>query len=210
MLGLRNILFVICILVFLGCGSSSKQRFGESFALIGVAKYDISEDKQRCTFEAVNEVLFSSSTSVVICLIVENKLTKQSIIIRDYEVELRIPGALAQVPVYRITMPGFLKPAPESSNSDGSNGNQQVSTSLNPNQFTTVLTQGDESTQGNMASIPIYFPPLELITWLLANSSALPRGILPVETIFRVNGQTSPGGDWISTNKFYLRSYLVR
>lgn len=199
---------VLVVLVFIGCGSSANQRFGESFALIDIAKFDTEENNNKCTFQGINEISFALGDSAVICLVVENRLTKQSIILRDFELELRIPRVGVQVPITRVTLPGFLKPAPSESDSDTS-GNGQNTTALRfkTNRLLKILAQ---ETPTNKASIPVIYPPLELTTWLISNISLLPAGIIPVEAIFRVHGQTSPSGDWISTNRFYLRSYISR
>ncbi|MCS6961279.1 MAG: hypothetical protein NZT61_02080 [Deltaproteobacteria bacterium] len=214
----KGVLLVVLVLfgfVLVGCGSSSKQRLGESFALLGIAKLEEEEDEddgggngggeKSCSFKIINEVIKSPSPEYL-CIVLENRLKSQMIILRDYEVEFRIPGALVQPPVYRISLAGTLLPKESQSGSSGGSGSN--TTPQNPVQTGLFFTQ-DEAL-GNKASIPIIVPPIEFAYWLIANIGAMPPiPVIPMEAIYKAYGQTSPAGDWVSTNKIFFRLNLA-
>lgn len=204
---IRLLVTVFFSFLIVGCGSSSKQRLGESFSLHGLAKLEKKKKGQgenqddapefQCSFGMVNDIIVGGPTSL--CIVVENLMTSQRIILRDYEVEFRIPGALVQPPSFRVTLSGLLEKKPKEQQNQGSQP-QQTSA-----EFDYFLTQ-DDSDRGNKASIPIIFPPIEFFNWYLANLGAMPQlRAIPTEAIITAHGQTSPGGDWVRTNKIYIR-----
>lgn len=209
---IRLLVTVFFSFLIVGCGSSSKQRLGESFSLHGLAKLEKKKGQSdngqgdnnendppefQCSFSIVNDIFVSGPSSL--CIVVENLMTSQRIILRDYEVELRIPGALVQPPSFRVTLSGLLEKKPKEQQNQGAQS-QQTSA-----EFDYFLTQENSDT-GNKASLPITFPPLEFFNWYLANLGAMPQlRDIPTEAIITAHGQTSPGGDWVRTNKIYVR-----
>lgn len=213
----RYAIMVVCSLFIVSCGSSSKQRLGESFALHGLAKVE-EKDQQgnnnnngnnngdqeqdfQCTFEMVNDIAPAGPSKL--CIVVENLMTTQRILLRDYEVEFRIPGALVQPPAFRVPLSGLLDKKPRAQQ-----GSQSQQTSL---EFDYFLTQGNQNDSEGVykSSIPIMFPPFEFFHWYIANLGAMPRQSgIPTEAIITAHGQTSPGGDWVKTNKSFIRVTL--
>ncbi|MCS6894001.1 MAG: hypothetical protein NZO16_05505 [Deltaproteobacteria bacterium] len=202
--------FLVCILI-ISCGSSSKQRLGESFTLHGIAGPD---DNNQCTLLNVNDIIWNINTVLFLCMVLENQLETQRLILRDYDFEVRIPGALVQPPIFRVTIGGTLEPKKGSSGGSGGGGsggqNPTPGSAPTPGSSSLVFTD-QSSTKGSLASIPIQFPPVEFIYWLFANLGAFPAvNAIPAEAVFKAYAQTSPAGDWISTNKHYFRFTMVK
>ena len=213
-----SLVFVLILVVLLGCGSSANHDLGEAFTLEGWATVN---DKGQCTTQLVGYVGFacvrvrdedndrgrSLLIPVAPCVVVSTTMQKQKILLRTLHREFRIPGALVKAPRFSSPLPGVLDATGSTGGGDDSDDSDQQSLGFAfQERFLADDQQNDDEKKGRTvarASIPADSVPSEFLQWVILNQAFIPFPMGNIEAVYQVDGRTSPAGDIISTNKVY-------
>jgi len=213
-----SLVFVLILVVLLGCGSSANHDLGEAFTLEGWATVN---DKGQCTTQLVGYVGFacvrvrdedndrgrSLLIPVAPCVVVSTTMQKQKILLRTLHREFRIPGAMVKAPRFSSPLPGVLDATGSTGGGDDSDDSDQQSLGFAfQERFLADDQQNDDEKKGRTvarASIPADSVPSEFLQWVILNQAFIPFPMGNIEAVYQVDGRTSPAGDIISTNKVY-------